>query len=188
MKRIAIATASAAALATGVAVLVAAPAIADGPEKHSSGRIGGGWFEISAEKERNGFDLDADLDNVAAGSTWKLVVRHDGQRISRQVLREYMAVVSRPQSFSTPLGSTTLIERMKQFEASFHVADDTASVTSKLLELLQAHTVQGKQIHDANIAATMLAYGVTCLLTANVKDFRRFESRISIQPLTSPEQ
>lgn len=86
MKRIAIATASAAALATGVAVLVAAPAIADGPEKHSSGRVGGGWFEISAEKERNGFDLDADLDNVAAGSTWKIVVRHDGQRISRQVL------------------------------------------------------------------------------------------------------
>jgi hypothetical protein len=86
MKRIAIATASAAALATGAAVLVAAPAVADGPEKHSSGRVGGGWFEISAEKERNGFDIDADLDNVAAGSTWKLVVRHDGQRISRQVL------------------------------------------------------------------------------------------------------
>lgn len=134
---------------------------------------------------------------TVAGAPWHVEARaalrsaaeqNRPQWISRQVLREYMAVVSRPQSFSTPLGSTTLIERMKQFEASFHVADDTASVTSKLLELLQAHTVQGKQIHDANIAATMLAYGVTCLLTANVKDFRRFESRISIQPLTSPEQ
>mgnify|MGYP001018446102 CR=1 FL=1 len=86
MKRIAIATASAAALATGAAVFVAAPALADGPEKHASGRVGGGWFEISAEKERNGFDLDVDLDNVPAGSTWRLVVRHDGDRIARQVL------------------------------------------------------------------------------------------------------
>jgi hypothetical protein len=85
MKRIAIATAGVAALATGAAVFVAAPAVADGPEKHASGRVGGGWFEISAEKER-GFEVDADLDNVAAGSTWKLVVRHDGDRISRQVL------------------------------------------------------------------------------------------------------
>ena len=31
----------------------------------------------------------------------------------------------------------------------------------------------GRQIHDANIIATMLAYGELRLLTFNVADFRR---------------
>ena len=38
----------------------------------------------------------------------------------------------------------------------------------------------GKQIHDANIVATMLAYNIPCLLTHNVKDFKRFEGIIEI--------
>lgn len=74
--------AGAAALVTGTAaVLVAAPAMADGPERETSGRVAGSWFEMSAEKER-GFELDADLDNVPRGSTWRLVVKHDGERIA----------------------------------------------------------------------------------------------------------
>ena len=32
----------------------------------------------------------------------------------------------------------------------------------------------GKQVHDANIVATMLAHGVGRLLTFNVADFQRF--------------
>ena len=38
----------------------------------------------------------------------------------------------------------------------------------------------GKQVHDANIVATMLANGVTPLLTFNAADFRRFGSRIEL--------
>jgi hypothetical protein len=35
-------------------------------------------------------------------------------------------------------------------------------------------------VHDANIVATMLAYGESRLLTANRGDFSRFEPRIEI--------
>jgi predicted nucleic acid-binding protein len=35
-------------------------------------------------------------------------------------------------------------------------------------------------VHDANIVATMLAYGETRLLTFNEADFRRFSSMIEI--------
>jgi predicted nucleic acid-binding protein len=41
----------------------------------------------------------------------------------------------------------------------------------------------GKQIHDANIVATMLAHGIPRLLTHNVGDFRRFSTLIEILPL-----
>jgi len=40
-----------------------------------------------------------------------------------------------------------------------------------------------KQIHDANIAATMLAHGERRLLTLNVKDFRRYGERIELVDL-----
>ncbi len=38
----------------------------------------------------------------------------------------------------------------------------------------------GKQVHDANIAATMLAHGITRLLTFNVADFQRFAGLIEL--------
>ena len=34
--------------------------------------------------------------------------------------------------------------------------------------------VEGKQVHDARIAAVALAYGVPYILTFNLKDFWRF--------------
>jgi predicted nucleic acid-binding protein len=40
--------------------------------------------------------------------------------------------------------------------------------------------VGGRQVHDANIVATMLAHGETRLLTFNEADFRRFSSVIEI--------
>jgi predicted nucleic acid-binding protein len=38
----------------------------------------------------------------------------------------------------------------------------------------------GRQIHDANIVATMLAYGERRLLTLNAGDFRRYGDRIEL--------
>jgi predicted nucleic acid-binding protein len=48
------------------------------------------------------------------------------------------------------------------------------------VELCRAVAVAGRQVHDANIVATMLAHGETRLLTMNRSDFRRFEPRIEI--------
>jgi predicted nucleic acid-binding protein len=38
----------------------------------------------------------------------------------------------------------------------------------------------GKQLHDANIVATMLAHGETRILTFNAPDFRRFAPMIEV--------
>ena len=73
-------------IGTGAAALVAAPAQADGPERHAHGRVAGASYEIGIEKERR-FEIDADLDGVPAGSTWKLYVRHEGKRIAVRTAR-----------------------------------------------------------------------------------------------------
>jgi predicted nucleic acid-binding protein len=110
---------------------------------------------------------------------------HDGLTlwISRQVLREYAAAVTRPQLGGPALPVSTAVERMRWFAQRFAVADETAAVTAELLQLLGSVPAAGKQIHDANIVATMLANGIRRLLTFNLADFRRFEALIAIEPL-----
>jgi len=101
--------------------------------------------------------------------------------INRQVLREFIAARTRPQTFSQPSTPGVVIERIRYFEDRFQVADDTPAVTEQLLQLLANYKVGGKQVHDANIVATMKAYGITTLLTHNAKDFERFAELINIE-------
>ena len=103
--------------------------------------------------------------------------------ISRQVLREYLAVLTRPGTFARPIPRQTLVTQVHLFIDRFRVAEDTALVTRHLLSLLERFSIGGRQVHDANIVATMQAYGITQLLTHNEKDFDRFSSLISVQPL-----
>jgi len=94
--------------------------------------------------------------------------------ISRQVIREYAVIMSRPQTFAAPLTPTLLIERIGYFRQHFQIADDTAAVTEALLRLLNNYPIGGKQVHDANLLAIMQVQGIRHLLTHNEKDFTRF--------------
>jgi len=76
-------------------------------------------------------------------------------------------------------------EQVGQFIERFEVADDTSAVTERLLGLLNELKIGGKQVHDANIVATMLANDIPCLLTHNVKDFQRFDQIIRIETIDS---
>ncbi len=75
------------------------------------------------------------------------------------------------------------VARVRYFQRRFQVADETAVVTARLLTLLRTIPAGGAQIHDANIVATMQAYGIQRLLTENVADFARFSGVITIVPL-----
>ena len=103
--------------------------------------------------------------------------------ISRQVLREFVAVRTRPQTFAQPSAPDVVIERIRYFEEQFQVVDDTAAVTEQLMKLMKDFNIGGKQVHDANIVATMLAYDIPCLLTHNIKDFKRFGEVIKIEAI-----
>ena len=49
-----------------------------------------------------------------------------------------------------------------------------------LAALCREIPVGGKQVHDANIVATMLAHGERRLLTFNIRDFRRYTGHIEL--------
>lgn len=104
--------------------------------------------------------------------------------ISRQVIREYLVTLTRPQIFEN-LPRATVLEQVDQFIERFQVADDTAIVSEQLTKLMEDFKIGGKQVHDANIVASMLAYDIPCLLTHNVKDFQRFEEVIKIEGINS---
>jgi len=103
--------------------------------------------------------------------------------ISRQVLREYLATLSRPQTFSPPIPAEKLGTQVRSFMSRFRVAEDTAQITERLLDLIQQFPTGGKQVHDANIVATMLVHNIPALLTHNTDDFARFSGIITVLPL-----
>lgn len=104
--------------------------------------------------------------------------------ISRQVLREYLVTLTRPQTFQD-VPRAIVLEQIQLFVKQFLIADDTHDVTHQLLQLIANTPVGGKKIHDANIVATMLAHNIPSLLTHNHKDFERFEDRISVESIKS---
>ena len=104
--------------------------------------------------------------------------------ISRQIIREYLVTLTRPQTFEN-LPKSMVFEQVDQFRKRFEVADDTPIVTEQLIKLLDDFKVGGKQVHDANIVATMLAYDIPCLLTHNIQDFKRFEGSIELKTIES---
>ena len=101
--------------------------------------------------------------------------------ISGQVLREYLAAVTRSQGAVAALPMSVALERVRFFAQRFWLIEDGPEVRARLLSLLATYPVAGKQVHDANIVATMLANSVTRLLTFNIADFRRFAGLITIE-------
>ena len=101
-------------------------------------------------------------------------------RISRQVLREYLAVVTRPQAWSIAMSREEALAGVEQMMTGCDVLEDGPHVTAVLLQLCREVAVGGRQIHDANIVATMLAHGERRLLTFNAADFRRYGDRIEL--------
>jgi predicted nucleic acid-binding protein len=103
--------------------------------------------------------------------------------ISRQVLREYLAAVTRPQPYAPPTPTAVATANVRRLAAALPIAEDGPAVTVELLNLLGRVPCHGKQVHDANTAATMIARGVPNLLTHNVADFTRFAPAITVIPL-----
>ena len=103
--------------------------------------------------------------------------------INRQVMREYLVIMSRPGALTTPVPMSSLIADVQLMEQQFAIAEDGPAVTAQLLSLLHLTPCLGKQVHDANIVATMLAHGIPRLVTHNVADFSRFAGQITVVPL-----
>jgi predicted nucleic acid-binding protein len=103
--------------------------------------------------------------------------------ISRQIIREFLTSMSRPGAITGLAPMSALVNDVRMFMATYRIAEDGPAVTSELFALLATIPTAGKQAHDSNIVATMLAHGIPRLLTHNVADFNRFAGRITVEPL-----
>jgi predicted nucleic acid-binding protein len=103
--------------------------------------------------------------------------------LSTQVLREYLAAATRPASTGKSIPLQKILENFETFPREFTVVEGTKPGLAFLASLLRTIPLGGKQVHDANIVATMLAHNIPTLLTHNADDFTRFSSLITILPL-----
>lgn len=100
--------------------------------------------------------------------------------ISRQVLREQLVQFTHPRTLTTPLTTEQTQAQVEALLSLFWVADETFVTTTLLFALIRDYEVRGKQVHDANIVASMLANGIDTLLTPNTADFKRYQDKITL--------
>ena len=121
---------------------------------------------------------------VARNQLQNAFANHESVWASRQVFREFAVIVSREMLAANGKVDFKLLEAtIQRFEQDFQVAEDGQAIFQRLLSLLEETNTSGKQVHDANIVATMLIHGLDTILTNNVSDFNRFSHLITILPL-----
>ena len=118
--------------------------------------------------------------DIARARLERALQAHEPLRISRQIVREYLSVVTRPQTWPVAITREEALDDAIRLISSFEILEDGPGVTESLITLCREVSVGGRQIHDANIVATMLAYGERRLLTFNTADFRRYGDRIEL--------
>jgi predicted nucleic acid-binding protein len=100
-----------------------------------------------------------------------------------QTLGEFWNACTRPRERNGFGLSTTETDRIAYvIERDFEFLPDSREVHDRWRRLLVTHEIQGVQVHDAHIAASMYVHGVLQLLTVNVRDFQRFEGLRIVHP------
>jgi len=103
-----------------------------------------------------------------------LVAQEELLCISAQIIRELISVCTLGRNLSRALTRDELQQQTEALIAQTVFLGESEASTRKLIELGSRYQVIGKQIHDANIVATMLTHGVTHLVSFNPDDFKRF--------------
>ena len=91
--------------------------------------------------------LEAPDKDIARERLSRALQEREALRISRQVAREHLAVVTRPQSWPVTITREEAIEDARRLVGSFEVLEDGPIVTESLLSLCHEVSVGGR--HDS---------------------------------------
>jgi predicted nucleic acid-binding protein len=80
------------------------------------------------------------------------------------------------------LSITQAEEESEKLKKIFILELDTPQIFTEWESLVIIYQVMGKQVHDARLAAAMVAHNITHLLTFNVEDFKRFSDIVVVDP------
>lgn len=123
----------------------------------------------------------------AVDTVRKLRDSGSGRFISVQVLHEFFSTSTWLSALSLEEVQKSAIGSMKLFRRAFAVLPESSEVGQILIELLEQTKTSSKQIHDANIVATMISHDVTDILTNNPGNFEHFSPQITVLPLMRAE-
>jgi predicted nucleic acid-binding protein len=113
------------------------------------------------------------------------VLVKQGSRLcyTSQALGEFWNASTRPadkNGFGLTVAETNWLARV--IERDFEFLPDSKEVHDRWRALLVIHNIQGVQVHDARLAASMYVHRIGQLLTINVRDFRRFDGLRVLHP------
>jgi len=72
--------------------------------------------------------------------------------------------------------------QVRIIESGMTLLPDNEAVYREWRRIVVEHAVQGVQVHDARLAASMYVHGVEHILTFNVADFGRFRGLTALHP------
>lgn len=139
-------------------------------------------LERRIERDGRTAEFEAKVQNLLPGMTWK-DIQNDPLAVDAlipQLVQESLAVLTKPNQFAQNITSADATEAIQELLPNFQLAETTSAVTTRLIEIISIYDVKGKQVHDANIVATMQTYGLSNLLTANPNDFQRYQNRVTV--------
>jgi predicted nucleic acid-binding protein len=79
----------------------------------------------------------------------------------------------------SPVEAERLVESL---ELLFPLVPDSPDVYKEWRRLVSSAGVSGVKVHDARLAAVMIANGLTHILTFNTGDFKRFPGITAVHP------
>jgi len=122
----------------------------------------------ATDRSRNHHVTARNLLTEAAKGTFHLA-------LSGQVVREYLVVATRPVDVNglglSPRDAMRNVEVFTRLPFTF--CDESEAVSIRLRQLTSQYGFIGRQIHDANIVATMAVHGISHLVTQNTSDFEQ---------------
>jgi predicted nucleic acid-binding protein len=99
------------------------------------------------------------------------------------VCREILAVLTRQPVSGRAFTTKEALAVLHRWRLATNLLPENAASVAALETLIDRHEVRGKQVHDCNIVAVMLANKISQPVTRNPADFKRFKE-VSLEPLT----
>jgi len=107
--------------------------------------------------------------------------------LAMQVLTEFCATATDPRRLTVPLSpAAARVEVEKLLASPVPLLYQSREAAGIFARLIARHSISRQHVHDAALAATMLANGVTRIYTANSADFAMFDEIEVVNPFDAP--
>lgn len=120
------------------------------------------------------------------GEARRLVESHPALALAAQVIREYLAVATRPVS-ANGLGLSTrdALENVREFRRGIRLLPEERAILPTFLALVERTSCAGKRIHDAHLVATARVHRVEGIVSLNAADLTTLADAL---PVFTPQE